>query len=134
MRLPDLRSRTRSLMAATLVVAVVVWGAVFAWRRNRLLELSRRFEVLAAEYGRAEVERADALSLVADLERAVASAEPPAPGSDHEAWRAYRGHLSDLQRAIENASGELDQYGGYRALRRHSERLAEKYRDAAARP
>jgi hypothetical protein len=121
-------------MLAVLVVAVIAWVGVLSWRRARFLELSRRYRKQAAIYAGEASHYVDAVALVADLERAVASAEPPAAGSEIGAFNAYREYIADLQRRVTGANYVLDAYGGYCALRRHCERLSAKYERAAMRP
>jgi hypothetical protein len=121
-------------MLAVLVVSVIAWVGVLCWRRAHFLELSRRYREQAIIYAAAANQRIDAVALVADLERAAATAEPPAPGSDDGAWSAYREYIADLQRMIRIADARLDEYGGYLALRRHCEGLSAKYGRAATRP
>ena len=133
-RLPKLRCRVRSLMLATLLVAVIAGGGVWRCRAARFLDLSRYYHARAAKYATAEREYADAIATVADLERAVAHADPPGPRGDDGAWSAYRGYLSKLQGEIKSAKSGLEVYEGYRALRRHCERFAATYERAARRP
>jgi hypothetical protein len=121
-------------MLAVLVVALIAWVVVLNWRRARFLELSRRYREQATIYARWASEHVDAIALVADLERVVAGAEPPAAGSEIGAFNAYREYIADLQRRMRIANSELDAYGGYCALRRHCERLSAKYGRAAMRP
>ncbi len=121
-------------MLAVLIIAVIAWGGVLGWRRAEFQELSRHLREQAARYAQAERQHVDAVALVAGLERAIASAKPPAAGSDDGAWSAHREYVSDLQRMVKIAKARLDAYGGYRALHRHSERLAATYERAAMRP
>jgi hypothetical protein len=121
-------------MLAVLVVALITWVVVLNWRRARFLELSWRYREQATIYARMASEHVDAIALVADLERVVAGAEPPAAGSEIGAFRAYREYIADLQRRMRIADSELDAYGGYCALRRHCEQLAAKHERAAMRP
>ena len=133
MRILNLRS-VRSLLLAVLIVAVIAGGTVLRWRSMHFLELSRYFRAQAATYAQAESRYMDAFARVADLERAVASAEPPSARADGGAWSAYREYLSDLRGQIKDANAALDVYGGYVAQRRRCEQLAAQFKRAAMTP
>jgi hypothetical protein len=134
MRLPNLRSRVRSLMLTVVIVAAIAWVCVLSSRRAHFLKFSQHCRGLAAFYARAESQNVDAVAQVADVEREVTSARPPAAGSDERAWSAYREYLSDLQTKLTIAKARLDEHERYGAVRRSFERLAAKYERAAINP
>jgi hypothetical protein len=129
-----LQFQLRSVMLVPIVVALIVWGAVLWSRSARFLAQSRQLHAAAAQYAISESQYADAINEVAELDRAVADAEPPSARADDRAWRAYREYLAKLKHKLNAANARLDSLGGYRALRRRSERLATEFERAAMRP
>ena len=69
-------------MLTVVIVAVIAWVCVLSSRRTHFIKFSQHGREQAPLYARAESQNVDAVAQVADLEREVTSALPPAAGSD----------------------------------------------------
>jgi hypothetical protein len=121
-------------MLAVAVVAVIVWVGIMMSRRSRLLELAQHFRQQSLIYATLEQRQLDFNEQLEKLEHEVRAAEPPAPGSDAGAWKAYREYVADVRKTITRVRQEVDACERYGAVRRYLDRLVTKYRDAAKRP
>ena len=121
-------------MLTVVIVAVIAWVCILSSRRTHFIKFSQHCRELAALYAQAESQSVDAVAQVADVEREVTRARPPAAGSDERAWSAYREYLSDLQTKVTIAKARLDEHERFVAVRRSFERLAARYERAAISP
>ncbi len=134
MALPNLSSRSRSLMLAVALVAIIVWVGVMGWRRSRLLDLAQHFREQSASYATLEQQQLDFAKQLERLEIEVAVAEPPAAGAHASVWKAHRENVSHARAYIKRVKQQLDSCERYGAVRRYLDRLVRKYEDAANRP